>query len=450
MKALQEVIKLEPLSLEYLGAGVPEHDVRILDMRVENGAEDLEKTLKEFKPDIVGSTGTSCEVSACKKISARAKELDHHVLTVVGGYHATFAPDDYLDSNIDVIVIGEGVFTFREIVEHHERGEGFGAIRGIAIPAGDRLHKTPSRPMCQLDDLPLPDRSLTSHLRHKYSVSLWSTDVAMLRTTLGCTHKCNFCASWKLTDRRYLKRDIESVIEELKTIKESYVYTTDDEFFLDADRAAKLAQRIKGEGISKRYLHYVRTDTICANPELIETWREIGLSEAFVGIDGITDKDLAGFDKTTREQGTEEALAILASNDVACLSALIVNPNWAQEEFKRIYEYGQKLKLECPVFQIMTPLPGTDLFDSMKDQLTTRDWDLWDNTHAVIPTKLSLEDFYKEFRNLMQFSSVEAAPVQYHMRKLGELPTDIQQESLANIQRMIECTEALWMDHQRT
>ncbi len=51
---------------------------------------------------------------------------------------------------------------------------------------------------------------------------------------------------------------------------------------------------------------------------------------------------------------------------------------------------------------MLTPLPGTDLWDDVKRDLQTEDWELYDIAHTVLPTKLPLDEFYREYAGLWQ------------------------------------------------
>jgi hypothetical protein len=76
LSAMYQVVRMEPLSLEYLGAAIKDnHDVKLIDMRLEGGWDGLRKIIESYKPDIVGTGGDSCEASACKKVASLAKEI---------------------------------------------------------------------------------------------------------------------------------------------------------------------------------------------------------------------------------------------------------------------------------------------------------------------------------------------------------------------------------------
>src|SRR3954469_14829799 len=87
----------EPIALEYVAAGakLDGHDVRLLDLRLHN--EDLERTLSEFQPEVVGVTGYSMHVLRSLEVCRIAKRLVPECRTVVGGHHATLEPTDFFE-----------------------------------------------------------------------------------------------------------------------------------------------------------------------------------------------------------------------------------------------------------------------------------------------------------------------------------------------------------------
>jgi radical SAM superfamily enzyme YgiQ (UPF0313 family) len=387
----------EPLALEYVGAGIKGfHDVRHLDMRID---KNLDETLKEFSPDVVGTTGYTIHVNICRGLLKRVKDFNPHILTVIGGHHATISPESFCEKYIDVIVMGEGVYTFKEIVERFERGEDLRTIKGIAIPEDGRLHLTPPRNYTELDDLPFPDRSLTAGYREMYFTS-GMKPVASIRTSVGCAYRCSFCALWKITGKRYITRDPKYVIEELSTIKEPYVLFADDETFLNVKRMMSLAGLIKEAGIRKKYQLSVRADTVVRNPELIEKWRSIGLSRARIGFESYLDDELNSFNKKTSTFINEQALRILQERNITVVSQFIVSQDYDRKKFKQLGDYVRRHKMKYMLFSVLTPLPGTIFYESVNEKMISKDYDLYDFKHTLLPTNLPLKDFYREFAKL--------------------------------------------------
>ena len=214
---VEDVFLLEPMALEYVDSGVAHHhDVRILDMRIENS---LEETLADFEPDVVGVTAYTVHVKPVRRLCQQVKAWNPEVLTVVGGHHATVASGDFVSPDIDLVVRGEGVEPFRQIMARLERGRGFGAIAGVAVRMGDRLVSGPEQANGDLDDAPMPRRSLTMGYRGEY-YSEWLKPLASMRTSKGCPFRCSFCAQWKTARGRYLRRGVDLVLEEIYNIED--------------------------------------------------------------------------------------------------------------------------------------------------------------------------------------------------------------------------------------
>ena len=387
----------EPLALEYVAAGVAgDHDVRILDLRLENN---LPQVLQEFSPDIVGITAYTVHVNTVRAHFQTIKAWNPEVLTVVGGHHATIVPEDFASPAIDLIVMGEGVFTFREIVARFEQGQGFHGIPGIAFQKDGRLVKSEYSLANDLDIFPFPERSLTARYRKHY-YSEWMRPLASIRTSKGCPFRCNFCALWKIAGGRYLRRDPAAIVEELACIDEEYVFFADDESLVDVQRMMALARLIKETGLNKKFFLYGRSDTITKNPDLLAQWREIGLERVFVGLEFFREQDLAFIRKGSTLDDNRRAVRILQDLGIEIYASFIVRPEFTRQDFAEFRQYCRDLELTFASFAVLTPLPGTDFYAEVESQLITRNYDFYDFLHTVLPTELPLKEFYAEYAHL--------------------------------------------------
>lgn len=396
-----DVYLYEPLALEYIASGVTDnHDVKIFDMRLE---KDLKKVFDEFKPDVVGITAYTVNVNIVKSIFKEIKIWNPEVFTVIGGHHATVSPEDFLDSSIDLIIMGEGVFAFQELMTRLGKKDKFDEIKGIVYKEEGTIIKIPHEPVVGLDALPLPNRDLTKQYRSSY-FSEWMKPLASIRTSKGCPFRCNFCALWKLTGGRYLTRKPENIVKELFTIKEEFVFFADDESLIDAKRMMELARLINEFGIKKRYFLYGRSDTIVKHPELLESWKKIGLERVFIGLEFFRDEDLKYIKKGSTVRNNKEAVKILQDMDIEIYASFIIRPEFVKEDFRKFRDYCRNLRLNFATFSVLTPLPGTDLYEKVKDQLITHNYDYFDFLHTLLPTSLPLKEFYRELYELYKKS----------------------------------------------
>jgi radical SAM superfamily enzyme YgiQ (UPF0313 family) len=361
----EDVFLFEPLALEYVAAGVnDDHEVKILDQRIDNT---VEETLEEYRPDVVGITGYTVHANQIKRLAEQVKTWKPEILTVVGGHHATVAPRDFESDHLDLVVVGDGIDSFREVVRRFDACESFTA--------------------------------LTAAYRHAY-YSEYMKPLASIRTSKGCPFRCNFCALWKIADGRYLRREPEKIVQELATIDEEYVFFADDESLVDVARMKRLAELIRESGISKRYFLYGRSDTIAKHPDLLELWRDVGLERVFVGLEFFRDSDLEFINKGSTTDNNRQAVRVLHDLGIDIYASFILRPEFTEEDFAEFRDYCRAIDLSFASFAVLTPLPGTDLYDELEDQLLTREPEYFDFIHTVLPTKLPLEDFYEQYFRL--------------------------------------------------
>jgi radical SAM superfamily enzyme YgiQ (UPF0313 family) len=393
----EDVFLFEPLALEYVAAGVAkDHEVRILDLRLDNTLRDV---LEEFRPQVVGCTSYTVHVNTVRHLFDETKRWNPEALTVVGGHHATVAPEDFHTPSIDLVVTGEGVFTFKEIVRRFEKKQGFDGVPGIARVEGGRLVRADHPTSVDLDDFPFPERRLTAKDRKHY-YSEWMQPLASIRTSKGCPYRCNFCALWKLTEGRYLRRKPEKVVEELARIEEEFVFFAHDESLVDTARMKTLAALIREAGIRKRYFLYGRSDTIARNAELLELWRDVGLERVFVGLESFRDEDLGHIRKGSKVSDNERAVEILHDLGIEIYASFIVRPEFTKEDFRSFRRYTRQLGIRFASFAVLTPLPGTDLYGEVRHQMITQNYDYFDFIHTLLPTALPLKEFYREYSDL--------------------------------------------------
>ncbi|MDD2903349.1 MAG: radical SAM protein, partial [Syntrophales bacterium] len=390
------------------------------DMRLD---PDLDTVLADYQPEVVGITAYTVHVNTVNKLFRQIKAINPEIITIVGGHHATVSPADFYTPFIDVIISGEGAFPFREVVRRLEKGRALTDIPGaMSLDHGSLLIREDDNGF-DLDALPFPRRDLTQAYRQSY-FSEWMRPLASLRTSKGCHFKCQFCALWKLTGGRYLTRKPECIVEELGAIQEEYVFFADDESLLDAPRMAALADLIRRAGIKKRFFLYGRSDTITHHPELLKQWKEIGLERVFVGLEFMRDADLKLIRKGSTVANNERAVQILKDLDLDIWPMFMVRPEFEPRDFAALRQYCLGLDLDFIGFSVLTPLPGTDLYQEFKDRLITTNYDYFDFFHTLLPTTLPLKDFYRELTTLFKRSRSLRNQIKL-MRKyrLRELPS---------------------------
>jgi radical SAM superfamily enzyme YgiQ (UPF0313 family) len=391
---LKHIMVCEPLELEYVAAGLAGHDVQIMDLILERG---FERRLRAFRPDVLGTSSYITGVNEVIKLCRAAKRWSPRVRTVVGGVHASRAPEDYADPSVDCIVPGDGTTVMPDVVRAFETGRPLEEVPGLVLPRDGGWHRTAEREyMPHPDSLPLPRRDLVAHLRPRYYY-LFHQPVATMKTTWGCWYKCNFCFTWRITDGATHSRSPESIADELVQIDCEHVYIVDDIFLIQPARLKALAGLLRERGIRKKFLVYARSDFISDNEEIIAEWAGLGLQAVFIGLEAATDPELDSMDKRATVDHNRRAIALLRKHRIDVYGSLIVQPDYTEEDFERMKRFIDENGLYYLNISPLTPMPGTLIWEQYRDRLIVgrEAHGLWDLSHTVLPTKLPLKRFYR-------------------------------------------------------
>lgn len=426
------IFVLEPLWAEYLSAGLKNrHDTRLLDMRLEEVP--FEATIREFQPDVVAMTAYTVDVNTVKALAKRTKDFDPSIRVVLGGYFANGSAQLLHDTSIDVVVPGEGVNTLRELIDTWQDGGLQADLRGIlglVFPVDGRMHATPTRPWPSLDSYAFPDRRLSAHVRGRY-FDRWMKPVASIMSSYSCPFRCEFCCLWPTTGGKYLSRSPESLLAEIATIEEDFIWFTDDEAFIDGPRMERVARLLDAQGIRKQYFFMTRADSIRRNSPRFELWARAGLKRVMVGFESIRSQDLVTFNKETSVADNDDAIAILQQNALDINSNFVLTQDYQPHDFENLRRYVEAKELSFPLYFILTPFPGTVLYERVKRDIFLHDYDFYDLLHTVLPTQMSLRDFYAQFSKL--YGAVE--PLRRGILAYGE---SLDELVVRNVRKVLE------------
>ncbi|MDJ0838521.1 MAG: radical SAM protein [Acidobacteriota bacterium] len=418
---LEMITFVEPLGLEYIAGALERegHTCLILDLRIDGTDPGMAKC-REFAPQAVGiQSNFTTERYRALNLARRVKQDCPEAFVVIGGHDASREPSWYLDDAVDGIVVGDGEGVIVPLAETLDSGGDLKKVPGLMLRRGRNLESCGDAPIrTNLDELPMPARHLIKDYAPHYYFN-FHKPLALLETARGCPYRCNFCSVWQFHEKTFREKSPERVVEELKTIEAPHVFITDDIFWLNVKRGKEMARLIKKAGIKKYFKIQTRTDIICRHPELVEMWKECGSLSIFLGLEKIDDEGLASVNKNNKAENNNRAIEILQQLDVGYTPNFIVDPQWEKPDFAKLRDWVDRTGAYNSGFSILTPLPGTKLWEEVKPQVTTEDWELFDIVHTVLPTKLPLDEFYKEYARLWR----HALEVRY--KKAGYLRTHL-------------------------
>jgi len=397
----KNVICTEPLGLELVAASLTKagHRVKLVDLL---GAALPVAEIKEFAPQAAGiSCSFTVDTYAVAEIARMLKEILPAAFIFVGGHHASLNYADFSGPAVDAIVVGEGETAAPELIAALEGAGDLTKVAGLVLnhPGGQTF--TGVRELVPvLDNIPFPDRSRPENLKGRYYLG-FRRPVITVETSRGCPYRCNFCSIWRFHRKKFRSQSAERVVEELARLPEGDVLFTDDNFLANIKRASEIAGLIKRRRLPfRRYIFQARSDAIVNYPDVIREWREVGLDQVFIGFEKIDQEGLEKINKQNTIENNEKAFRFLRSLNVGVYASFIVDPEFTRREFEKLKNYIKRLKIAQPYFSVLTPLPGTELFEHVRERITSLNYEFFDLLHAVLPTRLSLAEFYKEFAGL--------------------------------------------------
>ena len=394
-------LRLEPLGLELVAETARRlgHDVRLLDLQVETH-QDFARELETWRPDVVAfSLNYLANVPEVIDLAKAAKDLLPNSFVFVGGHSASFTARELLEhgeGKIDCILKGEGESGLPPLLEaiEHDRGS-VSSVPGAVTLDGEG---PPPGFVANLEDI-RPARDLVKH-RRKYFLGTLDP-CASIEFTRGCPWDCAFCSAWTFYGRSYRVMSPDKAVDELAHIREPGVFIVDDVAFIQDRHGLEIGEAIARRGIKKEYYLETRGDVLLRNKEVFKLWKRIGMEYMFLGVEAIDEEGLTKFRKRVSLGKNFEALEFARSLGITVAINIIADPDWGRDRFKLIREWCMEIP-EIVNISVNTPYPGTETWLTESRKLTTRDYRMFDIQHAVLPTRLPLNEFYEELVKTQQ------------------------------------------------
>ncbi len=373
--------QMPPLGLAYIASVLREggHLPELLDMDVTKKTPDY----KEY--DIVGISCLTPTYPQSIEIARKAKEKGKVV--VMGGYHPTFMDEDVLKTGVvDYVVRGEGEYVFLELADSIENGSGVESVRGISYIDGERLIRTGNAPYPDIDKIPFPARDLLP--LKLYRAFLDERRMTSVITSRGCPFNCSFCSSSKFGGIRWRARSALSVIEEVEILHKKYGFGAvdfmDDNFTLNSERVIEISEETLKRRLDIRWWCLSRADTIAKNEDMVRVAARSGLNMVFLGMESADEDVLKSYGKREDTATFIKAVELLRKYDVKSWASIMIGAlNETGRMISKTINFIKKLDPHAVQISVLTPYPGTRLFEGVKKRITTRDWNLYDGAHSV-------------------------------------------------------------------
>jgi len=308
----------------------------------------------------------------------------------LGGLHVTARPEEAA-AHADSIFIGPGEATWPAFVRDFRAG---------------RPQKRYSSSERTLQDLPRARRELIK--RHLY---LAPNSLVVSR---GCPHHCDFCykESFFAGGKSFYTRTVDQALGEIASLPGHHLFFLDDHLFGDRRFAGQLFDGMRGMG---RVWQAAGTVAAVLQPELLEKAVACGLRSLFIGFETLNPENLRQ-QRKGQNLNRDYAAAIrrLHEQGVMVNASFVFGMDEDDETvFERTVTWAVEQGVETATFHILTPYPGTALYERMQAQgrITSQDWEQYDTRHVVFrPARMSPETleagYWQAYRDFYRWSAI--------------------------------------------
>jgi len=361
-----ENLSYPPLALLSLAAFLRDqshHVCEIMDAQLDHlSNEDMENQIREFAPDVVGVTCFTVQlVDVMHSIrAARAAGVQYVVL---GGPHINDFPKESLAlEGVDAVVKGEGQQPLLELLKVWEDGGVAKGIKGVIAHQDDPIPEEDVYFSNDLDTYPIIDRTLVDYTRY-YDVMGEGGIFTSIVTSRGCPYRCTFCNTPR---HRYRVQSPERVCDEIEAcirlgIKE--VYFVDDTFNITNQRVHDLCDEIIRRGLEFSWTVRFRVKGV--DRPLLLKMKAAGCARIQLGVEQGTEEGLLRLKKDVTSREIESAFALCREVGINTVAYFMIGTpvERSRQDVLDTIEYSIRLKPDFVMYNIMTPFPGTTLYD---------------------------------------------------------------------------------------
>ncbi len=337
--------------------------------------------------DVLGLSMITATAPHGYEIAKRFRQLNPKGRVLIGGSHATFAPEEAA-----------------QYADHVVTGEAESVICDLVRDGGDKI--ITGSPLENLDDVPFPDFSIVDGINTNEK----RMQITPVSTSRGCPFDCTFCSVTAMFGRKYRYRSTDSVIEEISRFEHRRIFFYDDNFDANKARTKDLLRKMIEYKITPKWIAQVRAD-VAKDEEMVELMARANCNQLCIGFESVNPEVLKKYNK---KQTPEDIRACIK---MPHKYGIKVHGMFISDGYTDVYH---RLGVDSLQLCILVPIIGSKLHNAVKSSgrfITDKfpsDWQLFDGGHVVhLPDHLSPVE--------MQRQTVQALKAYYSRANITKL-----------------------------
>ena len=332
----------------------------------------------DAEADLVGIGGMTQQSTRAYEIADRFRARGTKV--AIGGIHATVLPDEAAQ-HADAVVAGEAERSWPQLIRDFGR---------------NKMKARSAAPLADLTKTPVPRYDLV----RGFDFSGMPQAFVPIQLTRGCPHNCDFCSVTHVYGRRYRKKTVPQAMREIESlfrdcgIPNPFIKFNDDNPFVDAAFAGRFLKALA----PMRIRWFALADIKIANqPKLLDQLREAGCLVLGIGFESIDPASLGEVSRWKRAQveGYPEAIRRINAHGIGVAGSFMFGfDHDTADTFRRVRDFVLENRVVSK-YSIVTPFPGTRLYDALARQGRIRPglgWDRYNFLNVVFDTKMPADE----------------------------------------------------------
>jgi len=351
-KKILKAVKMPQLGLHILASLTP-NDVEITVVD-----EEIREVDFSLDFDLVGISCMTATANRGYWLSDMYRQRGSKV--ILGGIHPTILPKEAIQ-HADAVVIGEAEGCWVDVINDFRKG------------ALQKFYHVPE-----------PDLSKVPFPRRDFDIDKAIFNCVGLLTTRGCPYACEFCSVTDFYGRKIRHRPVSMVVEDIKQSGSKTFLILDDNVTGHPKYSKELFKALIPLGI--RWVGQ-SSISLAKDREMLKLCRLSGCGALFFGLESVSPSSLMGMEKSLKSiEETEEAIKIIQDNGIAFHPSIILGFDTDTKAiFDDTLEFLARNKLPTMALHVLTPYPGTRIYQRFKDQgrIISQDWSHYDH-HTVV------------------------------------------------------------------
>ncbi|MFH0906927.1 MAG: radical SAM protein [bacterium] len=370
-EGIASLVKYAPMGLIAVAGYIRQNkniQVEIYDANTKNNKEPVLETIDYIirrNPDVLGLTSMTANIECALKICESVKKINPKIITVIGGIHATVAPEQVLkNENVDFIVVGEGEITFDKFLKKINYPETFSQINGLGYKENGKIKINKKEELIKdLNQLPIPAYDLLEIDYYRSPYGLKANFISILRSR-GCPFQCIFCGVQNMFGRSYRVQTPERTIQEIDYLINKFkikeIGFKDSEFTLNQENVSRLCDLLIERKYDLVWSCNARVD--CDNLELYQKMKKAGCHTISFGAESGDQNILNTIKKGITIEQTKQTIKNVKQAGIRVSANFILgNPGDTKETIEKTIKFAKDINPDYVAFCFSTPFPGTEL-----------------------------------------------------------------------------------------